>query len=168
MRYRLPEDGDEAILRAYVQEHTDSGEASVSASMGLRASAYPDWAARMQRNASEGDAQWGRSQLFLCLEGERLVGLLSVRYELPEALAGAIGHIGYGVRPGERRKGYATAMLRHALSLCRESGMTRAILGCYEDNIASIRTIEKCGGVLIGEGDGYQKGRISRYYAIML
>ena len=58
------------------------------------------------------------------------------------------GDIGYGVRPSERRKGYATQMLKYALSVCREKNMKEAILGCYENNYGSNRTIQKNGGVL--------------------
>jgi predicted acetyltransferase len=87
---------------------------------------------------------------------------------LSPALAASYGHIGYGVRPGERRKGYATAMLRHALEVCRTKGLSEVILGCYKDNIASVRTILKCGGVLTAENNNYSEGRISQYYTICL
>lgn len=56
--------------------------------------------------------------------------------------------IGYGVRPSERNKGYATQMLRYALEVCKEKGMRRAFLGCHSDNIASASVIKKCGGIL--------------------
>ena len=65
---------------------------------------------------------WGKSLLYLCFDQNRLIGLLSIRYELPKELSEKYGDIGYGVRPSERNKGYATAMLRYALSVCKEKG----------------------------------------------
>lgn len=168
MDYRLPQAGDEALLRDYVREHAEHGERSISASMGLAASDVGEWIARMRSSASTGEAGWGRSLLYLCFDGTRLVGLLSIRYELPAELSAIYGDIGYGVRPTERRKGYATAMLRHALSVCGDRGMKQVILGCYRDNAASAATIRRSGGVLFAENDNYTKGRISQYYLITL
>ena len=92
----------------------------------------------------------------------------SIRYELPENLVEVYGHIGYGVRPSERNKGYATMMLDYALSVCKEKGMDKALLGCYKDNLASAKTIQKNGGMLVEENDNYNEGRISQYYLIEL
>ena len=87
---------------------------------------------------------------------------------MPESLSWKLGDIGYGVRPSERQKGYATEMLGYGLSVCREKGRTRVILGCYKDNLASAATIRKNGGVLAVENDNYEEGRISQYYQIDL
>ena len=168
MDYRLPELDDQALLQAYVQEHFNCGEESISASVGLLAAEYGDWVKKIHRNASTGDDAWGKSLLHLCFEQGKLIGLLSIRYELPEALTQIYGDIGYGVRPSERNQGYATRMLRDALSVCREKGLRQVTLGCYKDNIASVKTILKNGGVLITENDNYHKGRISQYYLIKL
>ena len=111
---------------------------------------------------------WGKSLLYLCFKGERLIGLLSIRYELPEALSKQFGDIGYGVRPSERGKGYASEMLRHALLLCREKGKREIIVGCYKDNAASAAVIEKCGGSLFAENDNYKAGKLSTYYSFVL
>lgn len=168
MIYRFPELTDKDILQEYLREHRRNNEVSLSASLGLTSCEYTDWVEKIRANASTGDEAWGKSRLYLCFDDERLIGLLSIRYELPEALANRYGHIGYGVRPSERKKGYATAMLRHALAVCRENGLDKVILGCYRDNLASAKTIEKNGGVLTEENDNYEKGRISRYYRIDL
>lgn len=168
MVYRLPEIGDKSILQEYMQEHYDNKENSISASLGLPASDYNDWVEKIQRNAVVGDEQWGKSLLYLCFENNKLIGLLSIRYELPENLTKALGDIGYGVRPSERNKGYATAMLRDALAVCKEKGMDNVLLGCYKDNLASAATIKKNGGVLVDENDNYNEGRISQYYSIKL
>ena len=166
--YRLPEINDKAMLQEYVQEHYENKETSISASLGLSSSEYSDWVEKMQRNASVGDEEWGKSLLYLCFDKSKLIGLLSIRYDLPEFLRKKYGDIGYGVRPSERNKGYATMMLQYALSVCRNKGMTKVILGCYKDNIASAKTIQKNGGILTEENDNYKEGKISQYYLINL
>ena len=168
MHYRLPEIRDEELLREYMQEHYDNGETDVNSSMDFATSEYSDWFKRLWNNASVGDAEWGKSLTYLCFDGERLVGLLSIRYDLPKSLSEKYGDIGYGVRPSERKKGYAIAMLGYALSVCKEKGMRQVVLGCYKDNVASAATIRKHGGVLFTENDNYTKGKISQYYTITL
>lgn len=168
MAYRLPELTDKCMLQEYVQEHYDNNESGISASMGLPVSEYNEWVEKIHRNASVGDTEWGRSLLYLCFEHDKLVGLLSIRYELPEDLSNIYGDIGYGVRPSEREKGYATMMLHHALSVCKEKGLKKVVLGCYKDNVASAATIKKNGGVLVCENENYNEGRISQYYSIDL
>ena len=168
MTYRFPEPQDKDILAEYVREHRDRGETSISASLGLSSSEYSDWVNKIHLNACEGDENWGRSLMYLCFDGSLLVGLLSIRYELPESLSQIYGDIGYGVRPSERNKGYATKMLAYALNVCREKGMEKVILGCYKDNLASAATIMKNGGVLFAENERYKPGRTSQYYIIKL
>ncbi|MBO1754210.1 GNAT family N-acetyltransferase [Allobranchiibius sp. CTAmp26] len=57
------------------------------------------------------------------------------------------GHIGFGVRPSARGTGVASAALRAALPRARALSLDRVLLTCDEDNEASRRTIESCGGV---------------------
>ena len=166
--YRLPEISDKSILQEYMQEHYDNKENSISASLGLPTSEYADWVEKIQRNSFSGDEQWGKSLLYLCFDNNKFIGLLSIRYDLPENLTEKYGDIGYGVRPSERNKGYATTMLRYALSVCKEKGMDKVLLGCYKDNLASAATIKKNGGVLVAENDNYNEGKISQYYSINL
>lgn len=160
----MPAEHDEEALRGYIREHHENGEYSVTASMGLQDTEYPEWLSCIRSNAGQGSREWGRSLLLLCIQEGRIVGLLSVRYELPSALSARYGDIGYGVRPSERGKGYATQMLQHALTVCREHGMRSIVAGCYKDNAASAAVLRKCGGVLTAENDHYSEGRISQYY----
>jgi predicted acetyltransferase len=88
------------------------------------------------------------SFLFAYVES-RIVGRVSIRHSLNEFLRAVGGHIGYVVVPEFRRRGYATKMLAHALQIARdELGICRALVTCDDDNIGSIRTIEKNGGRL--------------------
>ena len=155
-------------MQAYVQEHYDKGESSISASMGLSSSDYAVWVEKIRSNAVCGDELWGKSLLYLCFDDDRLAGLLSIRYELPKMLSEKYGDIGYVVRPSERNKGYAAAMLKYALSVCREKGLKKVILGCFKDNLASAAVIRKNGGILLAENENYKEGRISQYFEIKL
>ncbi len=77
-----------------------------------------------------------------------LVGRVSVRWELNEALRHVNGHVGYAVRPAFRRRGHAVRLLRGALMLLAARGVSTALLTCDETNTASVATIRACGGVL--------------------
>ena len=81
------------------------------------------------------------------VDGE-LVGRVSIRHELTDFLREEGGHIGYGVLPAFRRRGYATEILRQAVVIARSVGVDRVLVTCDDDNIGSIRTIEACGGKL--------------------
>lgn len=168
LHYRLPALNDESALKEYIREHHEHGEQSISASLGLPVTDYEEWVRKILTNASDGDPAWGKSLLYLCIHQERIVGLLSIRYDLPGELSARFGDIGYGVRPTERRKGYATEMLRYALQVCAEKGLQSVILGCYRENTASASVIRKCGGVLFAENDNYRKGKTSQYYTVDL
>lgn len=82
-------------------------------------------------------------------DGARIVGRVTIRHALNDFLLRLGGHIGYVVVPEFRRRGYATAMLRQALQIAnRDLGLNRVLVTCDADNVGSIRTIEKNGGVL--------------------
>jgi predicted acetyltransferase len=97
------------------------------------------------------------------LDGE-IVGRSSIRHELNEFLAYEGGHIGYGVLPQHRRRGYATEILRQSLVVARSLGVDRALVTCDEENIGSVRVIEGCGGVLESTVDGEKGDRVRRYW----
>lgn len=91
--------------------------------------------------------------------GEEMVGRVSVRHALTPFLLEQAGHIGYAVRPSARRRGHATAALRAALGVAHGLGIDPALLTCDEDNLASRRTIEACGGVLEDVRQGKRRYR---------
>jgi predicted acetyltransferase len=99
---------------------------------------------RLGRNLS--DDQVRAVQLVADVEGE-FVGRVSIRFSLNDFLALRGGHVGYAVVPAQRRKGYATEILRQALEILRAEGIEKVLVTCDEINEGSIAVIEGCGGV---------------------
>ncbi|MDR0782377.1 MAG: GNAT family N-acetyltransferase [Propionibacteriaceae bacterium] len=78
----------------------------------------------------------------------RVLGLINIRRSIDhDYLREYAGHIGYSVRPTERRKGYAAAQLRLGLDRCRALGLDRVLITCDTTNEGSRRTILACGGL---------------------
>ena len=79
--------------------------------------------------------------------GQRVLGAIALR---PTEFTGELttGHIGYGVTPSARGRGIATWALATALEHATKLGLPSCVLVCLDDNVPSIRTIERCGGRL--------------------
>ncbi|MBE6894071.1 MAG: GNAT family N-acetyltransferase [Ruminococcaceae bacterium] len=105
--------------------------------------------------------------VFFLLDVERnvLLGAVNIRHYLNDFLLQYGGHIGDGIRPSERGKGYATEMIRLALQECTKLGIDRVLMVCDKSNIASARTIIKNGGILENEYAD-EKGQIQQRYWI--
>lgn len=82
---------------------------------------------------------------------DRLLGAINIRHYLNDSLLKEGGHIGDGIRPSERRKGYATEMIRLALIECKKLGIDKVLMTCDKENIASAKSIIKNGGILENE-----------------
>lgn len=87
------------------------------------------------------------STFWLTSEDDRILGIVNIRHGLTEFLRKSGGHIGYGIRPSERRKGYATAILQLALEKAKEIGIQEALVVCDADNEGSMKTILNNGGI---------------------
>lgn len=82
------------------------------------------------------------------VEGDVYLGAITLRHTLNDFLLREGGHIGYGIRPSARGRGLATWALGEVLVKARAIGLTRVLLTCDDDNVASARTIERHGGRL--------------------
>ena len=92
---------------------------------------------------------------------------MNIRHRLDPYLLQYGGHIGDGIRPSERRKGYATEMIRLALLECKKLGIDRVLMVCEKENVASAKSIRKNGGILENELVD-DRGRIQQRYWIDL
>lgn len=90
---------------------------------------------------------------FFCLDLDRniFVGAVNIRHYLNEGLLKSGGHIGDGIRPSERRKGYATAMIGLVLEECKKLGINKVLMCCDKDNVGSAKSIQNNGGILENE-----------------
>ena len=88
---------------------------------------------------------------WLVKDGIRILGFCHLRHRLNISLSIEGGHIGYAIRPSERRKGYGTQQLRLMLDECRKLKYEQVLITCDFDNIASQKIIEKNGGSRSGE-----------------
>lgn len=90
---------------------------------------------------------------YFCLDIDRniFVGAVTIRHYLTEKLSQNGGHIGDGIRPSERRKGYATAMIGLALQEAKKLGINKVLMCCEKQNIASAKSIMNNGGKLEAE-----------------
>ena len=86
---------------------------------------------------------------FICVRksDNKLVGMIQVRHRFNEYLEKYAGHIGYSIRPTERRRGYAKEMLKMALPFCKGIGLNKVLISCIDGNIGSEKTILANGGV---------------------
>jgi len=98
------------------------------------------------------------------INGEnKILGAVNIRHKLNEDLLKSGGHIGYGIRPSERKKGYATEALRLSLEIAKEFGIHKALLTCDKKNIGSAKTIQKHHGILESE-ELYNGKMLQRYW----
>jgi len=88
------------------------------------------------------------STFWLIRDDKVIVGTSSLRHKLTEHLRNIGGHIGFNIRPSERRKGYGTAILALTLEKAKELRLKRVLVTCDDNNIASAKIIEKNGGIL--------------------
>ncbi|MFS0779389.1 GNAT family N-acetyltransferase [Neobacillus sp. 3P2-tot-E-2] len=97
------------------------------------------------RNLREG---WVPDSTFwLINQDKRILGAVNIRHQLTPFLLNSGGHIGYGIRPSERRKGFATKLLSLSIEKAKELGIRKALVVCDEDNTGSFKTIINNGGI---------------------
>ena len=146
---RVPTEAEEAeLLRAHRATSPDVPNFLHHDVQDMPFRRYLDVLAEQARRRTAAPGHVPSTFLF-AFAGTRIVGRVSIRHTLTPDLERLGGHIGYVVVPEFRRQGYATAMLAQALQVASEQlGLTRVLVTCDDDNVGSIRTIEKNGGVL--------------------
>ena len=90
----------------------------------------------------------GKTFLLIREKDNRIVGTINIRWNLDEEMLKFGGHIGYGIRPTERRKGYNKLNLYMGLIEEQKLGVKRVMIDCAVDNIGSNKTIKALGGIL--------------------
>ena len=106
---------------------------------------YEQWLDKRIKEHAGDELEEGRvpASVYFLVHNDRFVGHISIRHSIETEFLSTIGgHIGYGVRPNERRKGYATTMLGLALKKCKDLGINDLLITCEIQNIGSAKTIE--------------------------
>ncbi|WMJ77310.1 MULTISPECIES: GNAT family N-acetyltransferase [unclassified Sedimentibacter] len=101
-------------------------------------------------------------------ENEKLIGMIDIRHRLNDNLLNFGGHVGYSVRKSERRKGFATEMLKLALEKCVELNIKEVLITCDKNNIASAKTIIANGGILENEVFDQNDNTMTQRYWVTL
>ncbi|MBR5094709.1 MAG: GNAT family N-acetyltransferase [Oscillospiraceae bacterium] len=136
-------------VRAYREDFL-AADSSMDGAGPLRRFEDPaEWLAAVRSFADPATVPAGKVQAtaLLCVRDGRILGMIQIRHALNEYLERYAGHIGYSVRPSERRKGVAKWMLGAALPFCRQIGLRRVMIACEPWNEGSRRTILANGGV---------------------
>lgn len=159
-------------VEEYLQEHFNCGEFELNGDGGLdRIKNFDEWLEKIEYDVNnECDEERVPATLFLGVRksDNRVVGMIQIRHKLNQKLLYNCGHIGDGVRPSERNKGYATEMIRLALIECKKIGINRVLMCCYKDNEGSRRSIINNGGVLENEFPTEDGKHIEQRYWISL
>jgi|GEM_PF-210936 len=152
VRLLFPKTEHKQAVWEYRQEHFDYGEEHIHGSGGMTKSAdYESWLEKVTNAYNFASDGWVKASTYLGFIGEKVVGTIQIRHEMNDFMINFGGHIGYGVRPSERRKGYASQMLEQALKICRKMGIEKVLITCDKDNFGSKNTILKQNGVLENE-----------------
>ena len=132
------------------QEFFEHGEFVINGSELLdKTDDYTEWCRTIDANTKVEtvNPNWVIIDTFFAVDDQdRIVGIIDFRHTLNDFLKD-LGHCGYSVRPSERRKGFATEMLRQLLEVAQKTGMNELYLSVERKNKPSVKTIIRNGGV---------------------
>lgn len=136
----------------YIEEHMDCGSninGSGKLDFYIKEKTYEEWLSYLEEMKKGIDNFVPSSTYFLIRENDdKIVGMINIRHKLNDALLIHGGHIGYGIRPKERMKGYNKINLYLGLIKCKNLGIKKVLLTAYDDNKGSVKTILAFDGVL--------------------
>ena len=108
------------------------------------------WLEELEKKKSEKNLPktYSPQTLYLAInDNDEIVGAIGIRWKQVPALMTFGGLIGYSIRPKQRRKGYASEMLKLALDKLKNTNLENVLITCKDFNIASKKVIEKNGGI---------------------
>lgn len=158
----------------YLKEHVDSNS-KINGTGGLnrclKGMTYEEWLQDVLKCMDENYAKVNNlvpaTTFFTIRENDnKLIGMINFRHYLNEELWKSGGHIGYGIRPSEREKGYAKVQLYLALLEAEKMELDKVMVDCVNTNEASDRTIKALGGIFEREEYEEEKNRTLNVYWI--
>lgn len=134
----------------YREEHFQHGEKIIYGSeLFDKTESYEEWLSSVTLNTDPEtvNENWVVTDTFFAIRSDKkIIGMIDLRHTLNEFLKD-LGNCGYSVRPSERKKGYATEMLYQLLQVAKEAEMKELHISVEKENTASIKVIQKNGGV---------------------
>jgi len=128
---------------------------------------FDEFLSIVQREPTESDPAKVPAHLFFLADSDsrKLFGAIQIRHHIDHPnLIETGGHVGYGICPSERRKGYATSMLALAIPEAKKIGLARLLVTCKDANVGYRKAIESNGGVF--ERTTIDEGQLARRYWI--
>lgn len=155
-------------IMAYREEFIQSGEDMCGCGNLRQCSSAEDWIHTLRMKANDEtcpkDKVASNTYIAIRLRDDKIVGVIDFRHHINHPILSVWGgHIGYSVRPSERKKGYATEMLRQNLINCKAYGLDRVLITCDYSNIGSKKAIIANDGVFEKEVL-VDEERIERYW----
>jgi predicted acetyltransferase len=153
LELQLPTIEHKVVAEDFKNEFFKNQETIINGSALFDQMNYEQWLKHNTNNRKEKtvNSNWVPATTFFAVRKNnlRIVGMIDIRHNLKnDFLAHYGGHIGFSVRPSERKKGYGVEILQMGIEYARSLGIKKLMLGCFSDNLPSIRTILKCGGKL--------------------
>lgn len=147
--------------------HTELAQDAFDFLLDLRrGEPWPLYLARLEKLRLGVDVpiSWVPATFLVAEVDGHLVGRISIRHQLNAYLAEVAGHIGIGVLPDFRRRGYATAILRQSLSVAAATGLGHVLVTCDVNNVGAINATVDCGGVLEKVAAARKSARNCRFW----
>ena len=123
-----------------------------SLDMYFKEYSYEQWIKKVIADLDIANIAPGRvpalTYFYLREDDDKVIGMINIRLALNDYLRKEGGHIGYSIRPSERRKGYGSLMLKEALEFCKIIGLNKVLITCDKSNKASAGVIKSCNGQL--------------------
>lgn len=164
--YEVPSLARKEDAIEYIREHHEHNS-NINGSGGLDRylDDYECWLQKLEDSKQPSKDRVPALTYFLVRESDnKIIGMANIRLYLNERLREEGGHIGYGIRPSERRKGYNKINLYRALEVCGEQGIEEVVLDCNKENLGSSRTMIALGG--IKQYEKIHDGELIERYAI--
>jgi predicted acetyltransferase len=141
-----------SFLQALPEYHQEGLHLDLTAEDLAEPARFLSWAKDLHRAGINGEAAFERDRVphrvLWWVHEDQYMGRVRINLALNDSLCDFGGHIGYDIRPSERGKGHATALLAEALRLANQMGIDPALLTCAPSNAASRKVIERNGGKL--------------------
>ena len=145
----------EKSILDYRQEYFDFGETHINGSNGiLYYDDFNEWLTMVltiEKDKLSRDNIHASTFFSVRKSDNKIIGSIQLRHFLTDELEKHGGHIGYGIRPTERKKGYGKQQLLLVLEKAREMNISKVMISCDKDNLASSQTAISCGGILTCE-----------------